>query len=288
MMRTHAVLLLGSFAGLTPSQISTPPSPVAPSKRSSYTSKSGVCARLHPRARQPDREDLLPRALGSSRRCLRAGTRRNARPARACARGPSAARRSSSPRRRTCIPSSASSDRRRRSRRRPSCRPAPAALPSFRKSSHWRGMLFAHARERVLAANTGEQHRPALLVAHGLQVAHRRVPCAGLYASDQEPLGVQRATGRGAAWQAVPRSNSIVGRQLADPAHSLCSAVKARSCSAQRARQKRQAAVHAVVDAGMRAVELLVDVRHAMLGEPLRQQRGCRSASGTDRANRSR
>ena len=45
--RAH-VPLLGYVVGLTPSQISTPPLPVAPSKRSSYTSKSGVCADCMP------------------------------------------------------------------------------------------------------------------------------------------------------------------------------------------------------------------------------------------------
>src|SRR5690606_18022462 len=38
------------------------------------------------------------------------------------------------------------------------------------------------------------------------------------------------------------------------------------------AREKRQARVHAVVDAGVRAVELLVAVLHAMCREPLRQE----------------
>ena len=45
----------------------------------------------------------------------------------------------------------------------------------------------------------------------------------------------------------------------------------AAGASPQRPVQERQAAIHAVVDAGVRVVELLVAVRHAVLREQLRQ-----------------
>jgi hypothetical protein len=41
---------------------------------------------------------------------------------------------------------------------------------------------------------------------------------------------------------------------------------------AQRAIQEGQASLHPVVDRGVRIVELLVNVRHAVLGQPLGEQ----------------
>jgi hypothetical protein len=43
------------------------------------------------------------------------------------------------------------------------------------------------------------------------------------------------------------------------------------STLAQRAREKRQASIHSVVNAGVRIVELLVAMRDAMLGQPQRE-----------------
>src|SRR5690606_38334506 len=83
-----------------------------------------------------------------------------------------------------------------------------------------------------------------------------------------------RTRSRATCSRRIARSRAIRCRSM--PTRSTCCPSRRPSrldanASAERAVQERQAPVHPVIDAGMRAVELPVDVRDAVLREALRQ-----------------